>query len=176
VLRLDTDGMTASFEHEYVHPRLLSQSQGNVRVLDGGNLFVAWGTSRGSPSSASTGGCCSTPASAAAASRTGPTGSTGRANRTSRRRVIEFGPGGRATVYASWNGATELASWQVLGGPTPDALAPLASCPRLGFETAIRLPTVPAYVAVSALEASGAVLRASAQVDLSARNTTSGGG
>ena len=41
------------------------------------------------------------------------------------------------TVWASWNGATEVARWEVLGGDSPDALVPLASAPRRGFETAL---------------------------------------
>ena len=31
--------------------------------------------------------------------------------------------GGRTTVYASWNGATQVASWRVLGGPSAGQLA-----------------------------------------------------
>ena len=45
-----------------------------------------------------------------------------------------------ATVYASWNGATEVASWRVLAGSLRDALAPVASAAKDGFETAIPLP------------------------------------
>lgn len=69
------------------------------------------------------------------------------------------------TVYASWNGATDLAGWQVLAGPSPAQLTPVASAPKSGFETAIALPApAPADLAVQALAANGAVLATSAPI------------
>ena len=72
--------------------------------------------------------------------------------------------GWRPTVYASWNGATEVASWRVLAGSSAAALAPVASAPKDGFETAIALPASAggSYVAVQALNAAGAVIGVSA--------------
>jgi hypothetical protein len=68
-----------------------------------------------------------------------------------------------ATVEASWNGATDVASWQVLAGASPEALAPVASTPRHGFQTTIQVSAAAgAYVAVRALGASGQVLGTSA--------------
>jgi hypothetical protein len=61
-------------------------------------------------------------------------------------------------VYASWNGDTRTASWQVLAGPSAQQLAPVASAPRSGFETAITTPAHEPFVAVQALDATGAVL------------------
>jgi hypothetical protein len=46
---------------------------------------------------------------------------------------------GRTTVYASWNGATQLAAWQVLAGPNAAHLRPVARRSKAGFETAIAL-------------------------------------
>ena len=40
-------------------------------------------------------------------------------------------------MWAGWNGAPEVAAWEVLGGDAPDALVPVASEPRSGFETAL---------------------------------------
>ena len=62
------------------------------------------------------------------------------------------------TVYASWNGDTRTASWRVLAGASPQQLAPVARAARSGFETAITTPGPEAFVAVQALDASGAVL------------------
>ena len=47
---------------------------------------------------------------------------------------------GRTTVYASWNGATQVVSWRVLAGsrPAPARLAVVTSTAKSGFETAIR--------------------------------------
>jgi hypothetical protein len=65
--------------------------------------------------------------------------------------------GSRITVWASWNGATEVAAWELLGGNAPDSLVAVASVPRSGFETTLRAPAS-RYVSVRALDASGAVL------------------
>lgn len=62
------------------------------------------------------------------------------------------------TVYTSWNGATQVASWRVLAGPSAAQLSPVATAPRTGFETAIPTPAAAPYVAAQALDASGAVL------------------
>ncbi|MGA7703944.1 MAG: MFS transporter [Solirubrobacteraceae bacterium] len=45
--------------------------------------------------------------------------------------------GGRTMVYASWNGATQVASWRVLAGSDAGNLKPVALAARSGFETAI---------------------------------------
>jgi hypothetical protein len=68
------------------------------------------------------------------------------------------------TMAMSWNGATEVQRWRVLGGASRDALAPLLEAPWRGLETHVRLPTAPRYVAVEALDAAGMVLRRSAVV------------
>lgn len=44
-------------------------------------------------------------------------------------------------VYASWNGATEVASWQVLAGSSSSTVVPVGGRqPRTGFETRLALP------------------------------------
>jgi hypothetical protein len=63
------------------------------------------------------------------------------------------------TVYASWNGATSVASWRVLAGPSASTLQPVAQAPRSGFETAISPPLgTSGVITVQALSASGAVI------------------
>ncbi len=62
------------------------------------------------------------------------------------------------TVSASWNGATEVASWQVLKGPSASSLVTVASAPKRGFETNVPILAPAAYVAVQALNAAGAVI------------------
>jgi hypothetical protein len=65
---------------------------------------------------------------------------------------------GAATVFASWNGATEVASWQVLAGASPASLTPVVSAPKRGFQTSIALASTPPYLAVQALDAASAVI------------------
>jgi hypothetical protein len=62
------------------------------------------------------------------------------------------------TVYASWNGATEVASWQVLAGAGTTGLAMVGSRSRTGFQTAIKLGQSYGVYEVRALAANGQVL------------------
>jgi hypothetical protein len=73
---------------------------------------------------------------------------------------------GARTAYVSWNGATEVRSWQVLAGAAPDALSVLGVARRRGFETAISLGTIGGYVAVRALDGDGSALAVSRAVKL----------
>ena len=69
------------------------------------------------------------------------------------------------TVHVSWNGATEVARWQVLAGAGASSLQPVgAPAARTGFETAITRSTPAALIAVRALDAAGKVLATSRPV------------
>lgn len=65
---------------------------------------------------------------------------------------------GALDIYASWNGATQIASWRVLGGSRHNALSPVTQGAKTGFETTIPVHTKLAYYAVQALDAAGHVL------------------
>ena len=71
------------------------------------------------------------------------------------------------SVYASWNGATEVAGWQVLAGSATGSLAPVATARKTGFETAIDVNSSATSFAVRALGAHGRVLSTSATVGAS---------
>ena len=60
--------------------------------------------------------------------------------------------GDRLTAYASWNGATEVTRWELLAGASPDALRPVATAGRDGFETALEAETAAPWLAVRALD------------------------
>ncbi len=75
------------------------------------------------------------------------------------------GSGGAIAVAVSWNGATEVASWRVLAGASPSALAPVATAAKAGFQTSIAAPAAGPYVAVQALGSEGAVIATSATVE-----------
>jgi len=113
------------------HPApLVAGSQGNLQVLENGNWVVGWGEVPTSRNTAPPGSSCSMrtfppPMSPYRAYRfpwTGqPAGSPAVAY------VPSPGAAGGGTLYASWNGATGVASWRVLAGPTPATLTPLSS-------------------------------------------------
>ena len=48
-----------------------------------------------------------------------------------------------ATAYASWNGATDVATWELWGGSDARHLRRLGSAPRSGFETTVSAPVQP---------------------------------
>ena len=64
---------------------------------------------------------------------------------------------GKTTVYASWNGATQVAKWQVLAGSSGH-LTVVATHSRTGFETAITLKKSYPDYEVQALDSSGHIL------------------
>jgi hypothetical protein len=72
--------------------------------------------------------------------------------------AAELGADDEVTIYASWNGATEVTTWQVLAGSAPDRLEPLASAPSQGFETVITVHTTQPYLGLKAVNGSGRVL------------------
>lgn len=82
--------------------------------------------------------------------------------------AVASASGGGAEVRVSWNGATGVASWRVLGASSPDVLRDgaaragadvVAARRSTGFETTLPVPgRVPDYVAVQALDWRGTVL------------------
>ncbi len=66
--------------------------------------------------------------------------------------------GEETIVHASWNGATEVASWRVLAGEHSDSLSAQATIGSTGFESSTILPKKYAYAAVQALDSTGQVI------------------
>jgi hypothetical protein len=71
------------------------------------------------------------------------------------------------SVYASWNGATKVAKWRVLAGPSAGALTRVATVPRRSFETRVDLTSTATMFAVRALDSKGQVLGRSGVVPAS---------
>jgi hypothetical protein len=69
--------------------------------------------------------------------------------------------GKKMTVYASWNGATNVTGWRVFAGDSPTKMPAVAQAPKRGFETAVKAPTHK-FVYVQALDAKGHPLSQSA--------------
>jgi hypothetical protein len=165
-IALDTQTMTATLVRRVEHsPALLAGSQGDTQALASGAWMVGWGEepwmTEYSPS-----GQVLFDAHLPAhweSYRVYRQSWTGRP--TTAPAVAVSRAGGRATVYASWNGATEVASWRVLAGASTGALAPAGAAAKTGFETAIALASAPpagSFFEVQALDANGDVLAASA--------------
>ncbi len=65
---------------------------------------------------------------------------------------------GKSVVYASWNGDTEVTSWQVLAGSSAGQLKVVAKKAKSGFETAIAVPSGSRVFKVQALDSMGRVI------------------
>jgi Arylsulfotransferase (ASST) len=169
VLEIDTDAMTATLVHEYVHPdKIVSRSQGNMQMLPNDNAFVGWGSYRAFSEFDPEGtfrfnGRFQPGVTSYRAYRFPWVGRPSDAPAI----AVELGSGTEATIYASWNGATEVATWQVLAGQDPDQMQPVGDAPRSGFETAITVQTKVPYLAVQAQDSSGNVLGVSEAVQAS---------
>jgi hypothetical protein len=68
---------------------------------------------------------------------------------------------GKVTVYASWDGATQVTAWKVLAGSNANHLPAVATHAKTGFETAIRLAKSAKVYRVQAFDAKGHLLRTS---------------
>ena len=165
VLELDEAARTARRVRDYVHPKaLLSTSQGNAQVLPNGDVFVGWGSQPYFSEFAADGTLVFDASFPAGVQSYRDTRSpwTGRPADAPAVAVDASQP--TLTVHASWNGATQVARWAVLGGASAASLRPLATAARAGFETTIGLVQRPTIVAVQALDANGAVLGTSEPV------------
>ena len=165
VLTLDTTRMRARLMRRYTHrPALLATHTGSAQLLPNGNMLVGWGSERYFTEFAPNG-------AVRFDARLPRGGQTYRALRFAwvgkptapPKLVTRPGPSGRIG-YASWNGATEVASWQLLAGAAPGALQETLTKPRGGFETRLPIPAGTRYAAVVALDADGNALRRSKTV------------
>jgi hypothetical protein len=165
-LRVDEGAKRVRLRRAYTHPgRLLAFNQGATAMLPNGNVFVGWGAIPVFSEFTRSGrmifnGRLTAGKGNYRAIRARWTGRPAVPPAIAVRRARR----GRVLVYASWNGATEVARWQVLAGPSADDLRGVASKARDGFETEITARTRARFVAVRARAADGSVLGTSRAV------------
>jgi hypothetical protein len=167
-IKLDTGRHTATLVRAFPHPGgpLLSDSQGNMQVLGDGGTVIGWGAIPSVSELAPDGSPlfdAHMPAgySSYRAFRFPWSGHPLSAPSASAHLNLT---GDSTTVFASWNGAGEVASWRVLAGPDPSSLTARATMPDSGFESSVSYPDSYPYVAVQALDARGTLLGTSATV------------
>jgi hypothetical protein len=163
-LKLDDRAKTATVVGSLVHPRkLLTATQGNQQTLPGGGAMIGWGSQRNL-----------TEFDAAGTLVFSATLSLGFESyrayrlpwvglpRTRPKLAAANEPGVGTDVYTSWNGATEVATWEISTGASAATLQPVVTSPRTGFETKVTVPGVPRFVQSRARDAAGQVLGTSA--------------
>jgi hypothetical protein len=157
-LRLDFKHMRATLVRQYVHtPALQEYVMGSMQQLPNADVFLGWGPSGYFTEYDRSGHVVfdarfAGPDSSYRAYRFSWTGRPATSPD-----IAASTTAGHTQVYASWNGATDVASWRVLGGERRGRLHPLRVAPRRGFETNIATARK-RYVAVEALDRSGRVL------------------
>jgi hypothetical protein len=158
-LKLDTTQKTASVVATYSHGSTFhSQYMGNVQTLDDGNVFVGWGQVPYLSEFSASGKLIFDGAfpSPNISYRSRVRSWVGHPDDPPRVAVARRG--GKTTVRASWNGATEVARWKVLGATGGGSLTAVAQHKKAGFETAIAVAAGPTRFEVQALDAKGHVL------------------
>jgi Arylsulfotransferase (ASST) len=159
LLHLDEHRRHASLVHAYTHrpERVLSHFMGNTQLLGDGHVLVGWGGSPFVTEFAANG--------ATVFDAQLPTGGQSyrafRSPWTGRPSEPPAVVAANGLVYASWNGSTEVTSWQLVEDDRP-----AQTVPRAGFETALRTAGATKRVAVVALDSRGAPLRSSATIDV----------
>jgi len=162
VLKLDEQAHTATLAAQYGNrDGFESDYMGDTQPLSNGNVFVGWGSEPYFSEYDSSGkllfeGQLPGPDLTYRATLepwvgeplTSPAG-------------VARSAGGKTTVYASWNGATEVASWRVLGQTGAARPSAIATHARDGFETAIPVTGSHERFTLQALDVQGHVIGAS---------------
>jgi hypothetical protein len=163
VLQLDARAKRVTVARSYANPArvLLAASQGSMQTLDAGNALLGYGSLPNFTEVDAAGQVLLDGTLGRNVQSFNASVSPWRGTPAAAPAVAVLPGTAGVTVAASWNGATGVATWRVLGGPGPGSLTPLASAPRRGFETQIALPAAPRYVAVQALDGAGAVMATS---------------
>jgi hypothetical protein len=159
VIKLDLTKHTGSLVSQYIRAKNFNAAfLGSAQLLPGGNVALGWG---------------STPFFSEVNSKNKvlldamwPVPDLNYRTYVQRWTGIPFFPPtgavrdnqGKATVYASWDGDTQVVSWRVLAGSSAKSLKAVASKTKTGFETTIPLTSSFKVYEVQALDASHHVL------------------
>ncbi|KAJ4387410.1 hypothetical protein N0V93_008002 [Gnomoniopsis smithogilvyi] len=184
-IRLDFDSdpekPTVQIVTEYLHPQSLqAQSQGSVQTLEdgSGNVFVGWGRCPTFTEHTAEGEAVMDVQFSPWHTQTNTIALDNyRAYRMDWKATPDWDPDvmskqedGVVTVYASWNGATEVKAWAFLASnESVDLYGPsnvLAIVPRNGFETSFSLTYPARFARAAALDADWNILGSSGIVDI----------
>ncbi|MGO9495294.1 MAG: arylsulfotransferase family protein [Solirubrobacteraceae bacterium] len=140
VLKLNLTNHTGSFVAQYTHANnFTAYFLGNTQLLPGGNVSLGWGTAPFFSEDSSKGKVL--------LDAFWPTPDQSYRVYVENWVGIPYVPpsgavrnnGGKATVYASWDGDTQVVGWRVLAGSSAQSLKSVATKAKSGFETTIPL-------------------------------------
>ncbi|KAI1275812.1 Arylsulfotransferase-domain-containing protein [Xylaria sp. FL0933] len=167
-IELNYDNHTARLVSEFYHPEsLISAFEGSHQITRSGNIFLGWGANPTFTEYTPSGECVldvqfdlwrpekGYPINYRAYKmdwKAYPTWDPQIA-------VLEAGIDGQFKVYVSWNGATEVTTWQLLVGTSNNSVTKaVIEVPRAAFETEILLKSDQHLVRAAALDKDSHVL------------------
>lgn len=164
-LRTDTIPMTAELLHHYDHPRDdVTNSRGSLSYLPNGNVFMGWTYSSRQSEHAADGRLLMEARfkhGAAHSYRNYKYEWVGRPAHPPdvHSAAVEMSDNTSTVVHVSWNGATEVANWNLYKtNPIGSAKQLVASTPRQGFESVLTYDRYASFVIVEAVDEQGGVL------------------
>jgi hypothetical protein len=165
VVRLDERAKTAGLVSELSHPRkILSATQGSAEPLPNGNVFVGYGSQRYFSEYDADGKLVFDAELARGNDSYRAFRMPWRGRPAERPKVAATRSGDEVTANVSWNGATEVARWELLAGADRGSLRAVRSARATSFETTLRATTSAPLVALRARDADGEVLGTSPAV------------
>lgn len=177
LLRLDTATGTAAYVHEYVHAQVQGSPvetafQGNMQLLPDHNVVVGWGSAPFFSEFTYSGKLLfdSTLPNPDVSYRAYVFNWVGKPPLSALRQVAKRSHG-KTTIYVSWDGATQVVSWRVLGGSSAGHLRTVATALWGGFETAVPLKQGYKVYRVQALDSRGHVLATSSAFSVATKMT-----
>jgi hypothetical protein len=169
VLNLDERRGSVTLRSAYTGPTpLVAGGMGSVQILPSGSVVVCWGTAPYTTKFRQDGAMIheSLLPSGLYSYRAYWSDWTGAPDHPPSVATYRDRGSGAELVYASWNGATELAGWRIDAGFRRDALRPVGIAKRRGFETVIPIDSRFQYAAITAVDARGAHLGTSGAIRL----------
>ncbi|KAJ2990570.1 hypothetical protein NUW58_g2884 [Xylaria curta] len=175
-VELDYENYTVRLISEFYHPEsLVSGFEGSYQQLQSGNVFLGWGANPTFTEHTPSGECVlDVQFDAWRPDKGYPINY--RAFKMDWKAYPTWDPviaalhtqrNGQFKVYVSWNGATEVAEWQLFVGDSYEEVTTSAIVtPRVGFETEIPLKSDRSLVRAAALDKDGQVLGMTAIVPL----------
>ena len=159
VIALDRRARYAKLVREYSHPRrLLAPFMGNAQLLRNGNVVVGWGALPYITEFHRDGGV--------RFDARLPQGTMnyrafrfpwiGRPRQSPR--LVRHTASGRRRLYASWNGATQVADWRLETRSGAEGFTPVLTTAKKGFETSLPVPASGDFAVVVALAVDGRIL------------------
>jgi arylsulfotransferase ASST len=165
LLKPSFSNKTVTLTKAFTNPthKLLAPAQGNMLGLPGGNWLMGYGNEPNFTEYSATGEVLLDGMLGKGVQNFRAYLSPWSGHPTAPAAIAATRGGASVTVHTSWNGATEVASWEFLAGESTSALTPVATLPKSGFETSTTL-TTPVYVRAAALYVESRALDANGNV------------